>query len=661
MLTQSSSFILDTESNNNIAQAWEAFTGSTDTKPVKVRPIISNSWLQSRALGIRPETERAPTVIPADEIEENIRTSDLGIAGTSVLNGLSDILHDTKHVVVLADAEGRILYSVGHKQVQDKLEKINFRPGGVWSEETVGPNGVGTSLALKRPEIVMGYEHYCKGWHPWVCYGAPIIDETNQSVRGTIDITGPVEGINREAMALSMSVAQSVQSGLSIIGFRRREILHDIARKELKRWPNNGIIASDENGYIVDYNSQAIEYLNLDPMSFSYRSLHQLLPRLTDAFTEIKKHKSQQELLIHASDNHSFFTNRITLLPVIKDDKYIGMKMIVAVVNDDQKKRLKHGPAQKKPQSKYSLANIKGNSKKMEAAKRFAKAAACDPLCSNILLIGETGTGKELFAHAIHSESSRRNQAFIEINCAAIPKDLIESELFGYVSGAFTGANREGMKGKFELAHNGTLFLDEINSMSMEMQSKLLRVLDSMEITQIGGATPVSLDVRIIAAANENIQTELDHRMFRSDLFHRLSVLEIYVPNLSERGNDIIELANDFLRTECSIAGKPTLELTPEVEQRLLGYKWPGNVRELQNLCRRWVLAVTDSKVCVKDLPEKMLKFDMHHESIRGKSLHSIGDEMIKRTLEQTNNNISEAARILGIDRTTIYRRKRNW
>lgn len=663
MRQNNTNFPSDISNDANIARAWESFTEHGEVKSThSVRKTIYQSWVKSRELGIQPDKERAQTVITADQIEEKINNEDLGRAGISVLDGLSDILIDSHHVVVLADSKGRIFYSVGHSQIQEELERINFMPGGGWSEQATGPNGVGTPLSLGRPEIVMGHEHYCQNWQSWVCYGAPIHDSIGQNILGSVDITGPVKNLNTEIMALAMSVANSIQSNLSIMQFHRRELLRELAKELIQKWPSDGVLILDENGYVIEYNSKAVTDLSLNPPEFLNKTLSQFIPALTETIQHSVNKKSQIELNIHM-ERHSGVLHPVNvhIEPIVKDDKCIGTAIVLVEATKRIKNKEMQEPVSNRPQSKYTFENIKGNSEKLNKTIHMARAAAHDRMESNVMLIGETGTGKELLAHSIHSESVRADMPFIAINCAAIPHDLIESELFGYVSGAFTGANRNGHKGKFEAAHNGTLFLDEINSMSLDMQAKFLRVLDSMEINRIGSAEPITVNVRIIAAANEAIHTAVDDGSFRLDLFHRLNVFDISIPKLSERGDDIFELANEFLKKECLAAGRTTLQLSAEVNNLMKNYHWPGNIRELNNVCVRWVLTVTGDSITVDDLPEKISQSNFIETPIASNNLRSVSDELIKQTLKQNNNNVSKSARILGIDRTTIYRRRRHW
>ena len=656
-------FPLNLKNDTSIASAWESFTETGDIRSFKtVRKVIHQSWVKSRELGIRPDIERAQTVITADEIEEKIRNEDLGRAGISVLEELSNTLKDTQHVIVLGDSKGQIFYSVGHRQIQDKLEQINFRPGGAWSEQSAGPNGVGTPLSLGRPEIVMGHEHYCQGWHPWVCYGAPIYDSTGQRILGSVDITGPVKKLNLEVMALTMSVAHSIHSGLSIMQYHRRELLREIAREKLQRWPSDGVMILDENGHSVEYNSKAIKFLGLESSEFINKTASQFIPALSESVQHSFYNKTHNEINIHIQGQSGLLRLvKVQIDPIMQGDKCIGTTLVMIEPNQSSANGKKTTPCTLRPQSKYTFENIKGNSEKIKNTVRIARAAANDPLESNVLLYGETGTGKELLAHSIHSESSRKNGPFIAVNCAALPRDLIESELFGYVAGAFTGANRSGLKGKFESAHNGTIFLDEINSISLDLQAKFLRVLDSMEINRVGSTESVLVNVRVIAAANETIHTAVEEGLFRLDLFHRLNVLEIPIPKLSERGDDIIEMANEFLQKECINSDREKISLSAEVKNLMKNYHWPGNIRELNNICTRWVLTVSGNTVTYDDVPQRMNKTEVKSCAIVADDIRSINDELIKQTLVKTGNNISKAARILGIDRTTIYRRRRHW
>ncbi len=264
---------------NAVANIWEKFIGTGELNDSRLRPVIANRWLRCRELGINPLSNRARSVISKEEIDTKLHSENLGISGKNVLDRMSKTVENTGHVIVLADNSGRILYSVGHQQVQGHLEKINFRPGGEWNEDIVGPNGVGTPLVLGHPELVMGSEHFCQGWQPWVCYGAPIHNPSNRSVLGCIDITGPANKVCSEAMALAISITQSIESDLSLIQLRNREALWTTYRDLQMKWPNDASFVVDEHGYIIDINSHANALLNTSssiinqPINISFPSL----------------------------------------------------------------------------------------------------------------------------------------------------------------------------------------------------------------------------------------------------------------------------------------------------------------------------------------------------------------------------------------------------
>jgi len=287
-----------------------------------------------------------------------------------------------------------------------------------------------------------------------------------------------------------------------------------------------------------------------------------------------------------------------------------------------------------------------------------ARAAASD---ESVLITGATGTGKELVAAAIHRSSRRANKPLVCVNCAAMARELIESELFGYESGAFTGARKEGKPGRFELADGGTLFLDEIGELPLDVQAKLLRVLEEGTVFRVGGSRPRPIDVRIVAATNRDLVNALATGGFRSDLFYRLDVIKIELPRLRTRGADILELTRSFIETMCQQSGRTPLRLTPEVEDRFLRHSWPGNVRELRNVVARLVALVDDDVVTVEDLPATLRGEPELISPLPECSLHTIEDDLIRRSVEAHGGNISEAARQLSIDRSTIYRRLRRF
>ncbi len=315
--------------------------------------------------------------------------------------------------------------------------------------------------------------------------------------------------------------------------------------------------------------------------------------------------------------------------------------------------------------SKYTIENIIGKSAGIKALKKFALKAATKN--APVLLLGESGTGKELFAHAIHHASERRSFPFIRVNCAAIPKDLLEAELFGYEPGAFTGAGSKAKAGKFELAHRGTIFLDEISELPMEMQPKLLRVLEDKEVERLGGTRVIPCDFRVIAATAQNLETCVEQGKFRSDLYYRLNVIPLQIPPLRERKQDIPVIAEHLVSLLGNDFGTKIIKISPEVIDAFMKYEWPGNVRELSNIIERSLYAIEGAEDTIR-----MDHLPVFFQTFRGNVLKAgitswkaIRDasekEALIRALRVSNNNTGKAAEILGIHRTALYKKMKKF
>lgn len=308
---------------------------------------------------------------------------------------------------------------------------------------------------------------------------------------------------------------------------------------------------------------------------------------------------------------------------------------------------------QKQLSLKYSFESIIGDSAPLQQAVSLAKKVSVTD--TTVLLLGETGTGKEVFAQAIHNNGSRRSKSFIAINCSAFTKELMESELFGHKAGAFTGAIKD-KKGLFEEADGGTLFLDEIAEMPAELQAKLLRVLESGEFIKVGDTKTIRVNVRIIAATNRDLQKEIEAGHFRSDLFYRLSVFQILLPPLRERINDIPLLAAHFASVSAAKTNKPNPVLQKDYLEALQHYNWPGNIRELKNIIERSVILNDNEQLAVQNLPME-LQAVAHTRFSSAFDLAAVEKQHIQKVLVYTNGNKTEAAKLLNIGLTTLYRK----
>ncbi len=317
-------------------------------------------------------------------------------------------------------------------------------------------------------------------------------------------------------------------------------------------------------------------------------------------------------------------------------------------------------------QSGFTFQDIIFESGPMHDVVQTAKKIA--PRDCSVLIQGESGTGKELFAHAIHEYSSRNEGPFITVDCATLPGELVESELFGYVGGAFTGARRGGRPGKFEMAEQGTIFLDEIGEMSLDIQKKFLRVLQSHTITRIGDHIPIPVNIRIIAATNRDLETEVAQRNFREDLLYRLNVISLHIPALRHRKDDIIPTARYFVRTIGSRLGRGSVKLGLETEAVLEEYPWPGNVRQLKNAIERALILSDDEIILPRHLPDKILSYTGNIEQLndglnneRIISLEEAEIHQISQVLDEMDGNRSRAAEKLGIARSTLYEKLRKY
>lgn len=362
-------------------------------------------------------------------------------------------------------------------------------------------------------------------------------------------------------------------------------------------------------------------------------------------------------------------------VPIIIDEQLVGAVVIFQHITDiiklteELRKRThiiqnlsdKYGQVTK---SKYCFENVVGNSHAIKECIRIGQLAA--KTNSTVLVLGETGTGKELFAHAIHQASDRKERPFIAINCAAIPESLLESELFGYARGAFTGATKDKI-GKFELANSGTLFLDEIGDMNLLLQAKLLRVLQEREVERVGGNRPISIDVRVIAATNRNLKRLIREGSFREDLYYRLNVIEISLPSLRDRVEDIVNLANHTVKKLNRRLGKKVIGLSQDAVSIFHNYLWPGNVRELENVLERVMVTTETNFITLREISSyisypETLKLKTAVEEIL--PLDQVEKMMIERALRRYGCNVAGkklAAQFLNISLATLYNKLKKY
>lgn len=425
-----------------------------------------------------------------------------------------------------------------------------------------------------------------------------------------------------------------------------------------------GIVIIDEKGYITMFNQAYESFLGVKREEMIGQPVDKVVEN-TRLHLTLKTGKAEIRQVQHIK-GHDMICDRI---PIREGDRIIGAvgKVLFRDISEvdelqEQTRRLKQeleyykGQLRRhQQQSHYSIDNIIGQSEAIKSLKEIVVKVAGSK--STVLLRGESGTGKELFAHAIHNASARSQAPFVKVNCGAIPENLLESELFGYEEGAFTGAKKGGKMGKFELAGNGSIFLDEIGDMPLSMQVKLLRVLQEKEVERVGGNRTIKLDARVIAATNCNLEVLVREGKFRQDLFYRLNVVSLEIPSLRERPEDIPVLLEHFLDKLGKVLGCGRKRMSPEATQILLQHNWPGNIRELENVLERALNMVEGEEVHPEHLPYYLRENQAGNSGILPlkEAVARTERELLKKALAETQGNSLDAARLLGLGKSSFY------
>ncbi|MDR1701963.1 MAG: sigma 54-interacting transcriptional regulator [Sporomusaceae bacterium] len=538
--------------------------------------------------------------------------------------------------------------------------------GTVWNEDIIGTNAYSLSLQIKQPVVLPGFLHYSDIFDDLICSAAPIVDD-NEEIIGGVAFVQPYRGHpwnDSFQNQKEQSLGQIIRLASRIEDNLRFEQTH-ISMNKLSNEINTildasgeGLITIDQAAIITNVNQVASQILKLNSSQIIGKSITNFFgkePHITNLIDKGAKVDFEQTI---GSNKQQFLINAFPLL----NETTKGIDGAVLRINFTKEK---NNTTKSGLTARFNFNSLIGTSKDfvkiIELSKKYALSN------ENILIIGESGTGKELFAQAIHNLHSP-NGPFVAVNCAAIPKNLIESDLFGYEGGSFTGADRGGRSGKIELANGGTLFLDEIGDMPFEVQAVLLRVLEDKQVVRVGGHRSTKINFRLIAATNKNIAELAKSGQFREDLYFRLSILNINLPPLRQRGNDIEVLANYFLEKHCANLKRPALQLSTDTLKKLKDYNWPGNVRQLENAIISAIHAQQGNIIKPDSLPSYMdtaplpTDDDSGIEAICTKmggkfSLTNWEEAALKASLIASNNCIPEAANLLQISKATMYRK----
>lgn len=641
-------------------QSWQKFVNGEDV-PSLPNPSILDSWRRCQHLNVSPWQKTVVAVLDAQTLAK-IRNNNKLFMEVSMpaLENLYQFVAGSGFTVALSDSNGYLLEVFGDESARDSALRGKWSPGACWSEMSAGNNLIGTAIHLDRPLSITGYEHYCLCSHKWAGAGAPIHD-SDGNIIGVIALAGTIEKSHAHTLGMVVAAANAIEIQLAM-----KKAWHDceLANQHKNIIVNSiyeGLLVTDERGLICLANRRAQEILRLREERLLGIHINTLL---SESFIKSMQYKTSREII----DQEEEFTTgeskikcTVTCRQILKN----GMPNGLVIVFNEIARAKKLVNKLYSSDARLTFNDIIGRDPNFLATLEMAKTFSATE--SNILLLGESGTGKDVFAQAIHNASVRRNGPFIPINCGAIPKELIGSELFGYSEGAFTGARKGGHLGKFELADGGTLFLDEIGEMPAEQQMVLLRVLEEKKVTRIGGRESIPVDVRIIAATNVDMTKEVKKGTFRQDLFYRLNIFTIKMIPLRERKGDIELLTEAFLVRLADKMGRPPVEVPDDVWALLLNYDWPGNVRELQNVLERaFVLASKGS--LSRDLFSFSQSTDQPDETPVSHPPENLGNivrsglqnyeaNMIKNILQQNSWNISKTSIALGVSRTTLYRK----
>lgn len=637
------------ERTTQLFEAWADMVDNDFINKSIVRTVIAESWERSRAQGIDPKVKRIITDTKDFTLLSQGKEEFVKIA-LPIMKHLYQLVEGSGFIVTLADEDGYILQTIGDQEVLERANKQNsLVKGANWSEESIGTNAIGTTLLIGTSLQIFASEHYWVGSHEWTCSAAPIRNPSGKII-GVLNMSGTFEKVHSHTLGMVDAAANSIENILRINEINDKLAVANEYKNTIIETMVTGVFSVNRIFEITQMNNKARQILALPEGDFIGYTVAEIIGTKQPLAKKIFNYSNCNDEEIHLETKKGRFHCTVTCKPITIDGENVGVLVILSEIKNVRQLVRKMVGAE----AKFTFDDLLGKNPSLLKIKENAKIAASS--VSNVLLLGESGTGKELFAQAIHNESSRHQGPFVAVNCAALPRELVGSELFGYTDGAFTGAKRGGSPGKFELADGGTLFLDEIGEMPLEMQAYLLRAIQEKQITRIGGQTEIPVDVRVIAATNRNLWDEIFKGNFRQDLFFRLNVFTINLLPLREFKDDIPELVNFFMQKFNKRLGKQVETIDHMVIKSLCNYSWPGNVRELENIMERAVNFCQGKVIQQINFPEYIT---VNSDTVEMEtSLSTIKEnerELIIRFVNMCNGNLSSVAKKLGISRPTLY------
>lgn len=629
---------------------WEDLHKNPELR-VNLRPEIRDSWERSYDFGIDPYLRENPYICTQIELDQYREASNVLLeASRPVMNSLLEYVSGSGFVVVLADANLCLLEVIGDQEAMTWAKNARAIEGSLWREDLVGTNTASIVMSLVKPYYLNGFEHFCLFSQIASSFCAPIIDQGR--LIGGLGMIAPHDHGNKHTLGMVVAAAMHIKSKIDIIKFEK---LHEVINDSL----TEGLLALDTNRTITLMNENCAKILKVGVKhSVIGRSIYDLLgnhPENHHFINSITQGRTITDENFNLLIDKEIVQCNITCNPLKTINAMDGG--VAIVIRERQRiNRLVRNTIGGGATLTFNDIIVRNN--KFANILKTAEAAASST--SNVLLLGESGTGKDIIAQAMHNASPRRHNPYLAINCAALPRDLIASELFGYEDGAFTGARKGGNIGKFELADQGTIFLDEIGDLPIYLQATLLRVLEEKMVMRLGGSKLVPVNVRIIAATNKDLEVEIENNRFRRDLFYRLGVIKIDIPPLRDRSEDILELVQVFIEKTCQRFNKPVLAVTDEVMKAFATYTWPGNVRELQNLIEAAVQLSSEESITsklIKTISPAIINNQHENVKVSNNKNSSLDQQTILDTLAECKYSKKEAANALGISRSTFYRR----
>lgn len=638
----------------HLKERWRCFI-DTGIIPDDVRPYIADSWRRCARKGINAFQPAKPSTLSDESFRKKMENNqDLVEIARPIIDKINHLVGDTQNLISLHDKDCYMLAYACDEYYNTVRGKTSFMLGARWDEAVMGTNGVALSIILDQPVQIYGAEHFCENQHDGTCSAAPIHNGAGEII-GCLNITGTRFG-NLHTLGLAACGAYAIENQLAL--YQSYQVLDNTFSTI-----NEGIMVVDEELRIIRTSYRVARILHTGEASLQNVPLTDIFPSedFRQKLFQGKKPFSyiEQDFCI----NGKIISCNVSVTPTIIKNKVMGAILLLresAAINEIANKVSGN-------KSRYTFDSIVTQDEGIRRIVQTMKDISSTD-CT-VLIEGESGTGKELFAHSTHSYSARRSGPFIAVNCGSLPHSLVESELFGYEKGAFTGASGQGNPGKFELANGGTIFLDEVGELPLEIQVKLLRVLDTHRISRIGSRTEKELDVRVIAATNRNLRDEVANFTFREDLYYRLNVLMFTIPPLRKRKGDIPLLVRTFLE-EVNLkqdAGHVRKEVSDECMECLCQYKWPGNVRELHHsVLRAYYCSGEAACITPEHLLETIRQPDQDQPVRHDQAAESTGNgkpgepaerERLLALIQRFGKDYTHIAESLDISVATLYRK----